>query len=1019
MLVGLVASGCGTGSVVSNRYDNFTAYYNGFYNAERVFESGRASLNTRRTEVDRTRYQPLFERPSGATGSRDFESAIAKSADLLREHPDSKWVDDALLLIGQSYFYQENFVGALQKFQEVISLDTRLRPEATFWLARTMITSGSYDEAQALLTAALLEDADRDWQSMYHLAMGELYVKQGQWEDAEAALATGLERVKDKEVGARAQFLHGQVLERLDRPEDAYRAFRRVGDFRPPYELQYAADYSAARVQGRYLDEGRALEAVRRMERDDKNASYVPEIRYLRGRILQYAGRDDEAFAVYDGVLYGSAPGTNLSGVRSRIHFALAEMYRDVDGNFVMAAAHFDSAATGTGTTGGTGRSAASGRTTRQSDVDTAPEAIRDMAGLRNAFKDYATVYLDIQRMDSLLALGSLPQEAFEARILELRQERAVELAEQQRLLNERQRERQFQQLAGAANDPFANQGLPPGKVIPGVNDGTTSNTAGFLFHEDPIRVQEGRATFRMKWGDRPLVPNWRREEAVSGIRDQVDDEAIADEGGDAEGESETLPEIDTSSVPRDSTSKSAMRRERALARYELGNTLFLNMNMPDSAAVWYRRVIEEDAGLPVAQRALYALAEVQRALGDDNAATALYRQILEEYPESDFSSRVRGRLGLEEEVISADSSGLALMAYSDVFDRWGQDPDSLVMGSFLRLAADWPEFDVAGRAMLTVARMHLEWADADSARVVGPVPAVVDRGTLERLWPAWFEVDSVSVVDSVRVDPALVDSVMVDSVMVDSALVDSVMVDSLPADSSLILPDSTAVRPDSVVVRSVHLSDLYAWVKDRFQGTDLYTAADRRSKVLAEYVRPPQAERPERKGLTAADSLALAALRGELAPPPKPAPDSTVTGRPDTLAVPEEVVAADSLENPERLDTSNRLPGAALPLETGGRYLVWTAAGNGAPAPTGFFVRIGPRLSDVDSAAFMRTTVERQLMEDSELVLTLEDREPEDPEFLVVAGPFRDRESAIAFHGIYGSTLDDDVGILQIVDVP
>jgi tetratricopeptide (TPR) repeat protein len=543
------------------------------------------------------------------------------------------------------------------------------------------------------------------------------------------------------------------------------------------------------------------------------------------------------------------------------------------------------------------------------------------------------------------------------------------------------------------------------------VNDGTSSNAASFLYHEDPIRVQEGRATFRMKWGDRPLVPNWRRSEAISGIRDEEGTAEREDENTSETGQAEALPEIDVSGVPRDSTSQATMRRQRALARYELGNTLFLNMNMPDSAAVWYRRVIEEDAGLPVAQRALYALAEVQRALGDDNAATSLYRQILELYPESDFSSRVRDRLGMEETIVSADSSALALMAYSDVFDRWGEDPDSLVMGAFLRLAADWQEFDVAARAMLTTARMHLEWADADSVRVVGPVPADVDRATLERLWPAWFEADSDSArVDSAGIEPAAVDTTAVEPAVLDPVEGDSMRTEAVMPDTLATPPDSTAMSSDSTEVRKVHLADLYAWVKEHFQGTEFYTTADRRSKVLADYVRPPQDEPTRRQGLSAADSLALAALRGELRSPPKPAAADTTGKSPaDSLAVPDSAAVA----------VLPTVDAADLPVETGDGFMVWSEAGEGTPAPTGFFVRIGPRLSDIDSAAFMRTTVERQLMEDSELVITLVDRVPEDPEYLIVAGPFRDRDSAVSFLGIYGSTLDDDVGILHIVDVP
>ncbi|RMF57303.1 MAG: hypothetical protein D6746_11295, partial [Bacteroidetes bacterium] len=144
-------AGCGSSSFLGRRVDNFTAYYNTFYNARKAYERGVKSLERDNVPVDRTRYLPVFSDPDRAPRSQDFADAIKKSADVLRDHPTSKWADDALLLIGKSYFYQQNYVGAEQKFREVIDLGSDLEDEARFWLARTLIASQAYDEAAAHL----------------------------------------------------------------------------------------------------------------------------------------------------------------------------------------------------------------------------------------------------------------------------------------------------------------------------------------------------------------------------------------------------------------------------------------------------------------------------------------------------------------------------------------------------------------------------------------------------------------------------------------------------------------------------------------------------------------------------------------------------------------------------------------------------------------------------------------------------------------------------------------------------
>src|SRR5690606_14844440 len=108
-----LVAGCSSNSFVGRRYDNFTAYYNTFYNAKNAYDRGVENLEQQDQPVDRNRYLPLFSAfTARSAGGQAFNNAIEKSADVLREHPNSKWVDDALLLIGKSYFQLQNYVGA-------------------------------------------------------------------------------------------------------------------------------------------------------------------------------------------------------------------------------------------------------------------------------------------------------------------------------------------------------------------------------------------------------------------------------------------------------------------------------------------------------------------------------------------------------------------------------------------------------------------------------------------------------------------------------------------------------------------------------------------------------------------------------------------------------------------------------------------------------------------------------------------------------------------------------------------
>jgi tetratricopeptide (TPR) repeat protein len=821
LLASLGLAGCKTPDFIGNRYNNFTAYYNTFYNAERQFKSGYENLDRFDETIDRERYLTLFVRTTGSSASREFEQAVIKSADLLRNHPSSKWVDDALMLIGKSYFYQENYVGALQKFSEVVEMDTGLQDEALFWLSRTLITSGSFDEAFENLTAAMAqEDADREWVAQFNLLLAELSIKQDLFEDAAGHLNTALDDLKDKELAARTAFLLGQVNEKLGRWDEAVASYRDVRNHRAPYELDYAARFSAVRVDGRHVNPDRALSEVRKLERDDKNFAKTGELRYLRARVLQEIGREDEAFNIYDELLYDplSIPSGSSSGnLKGKIHYALGELYRDIDRNYVMAAAHFDTASTSLGgvSSAADGRGGRSGSGTSRAgsatqDTQYAPEAITDAASLKQSFSNYARVFKDVARYDSLLFLGTLPQEEYDARILELRKARAEELAEQRRILAERQREQAFRN-ASSQTDQLVNRGLPDGKVIPTFGD-PSGQSGGFLFYDDPIRVQEGRLAFQNIWGNRPLAPNWRRSAALSsaGVEENPEEEVRQEEIAQ-ELEGDELPSIDDSAVPRDSTAQLEMRGLRAVSRYELGNILFLGMAKPDSAAIWYRKVIDEDPAEVVSQRALYALAEVQLALGDSLTSTRLYRDILDRFPDSDFSVSVRERLGLPAvEVVATDSVAMAIQAFEDAVELRYSSP-SAAIDSLLLVAADWIGYDESDRALFAVGDIHLTEAQRDSAAIFAPIPFTVPSHRLSTLWPKKYEplpdpvdADSVAMADSMLVDA---DSVaMADSMLVGAdslAMADSMLVgaDSLAmADSMLVGADSLAMA-DSMLV--------------------------------------------------------------------------------------------------------------------------------------------------------------------------------------------------------------------------
>ncbi len=899
-----VSVGCGSASFIGRRYDNFTSYYNTFYNAEQYYKNGVQAMESSEEPIDRMQYTGIFGPPPRSGGNVNFREAIDRSTDILIEHPRSKWVDDALVLIGKSYFYQENYVGAEQKFREVMAFESSLEDEARIWLARTLMAVRSYEAAEQHLASSLeRENVSRRSQAQLRLALGELFVKQEAFDKAAEALAASLPDVRDKEFRAKGAFLLGQVYETLARYEDAVAAYDQARKERPPYELDYAASLSMVRVQGVHLDGEAALEALRRMDRDDKHYDRRPELAYVRGRIYQAQGLFLDALATYDRLLYEEE--SRSQTVRGLTHYALAELYRDAFRDYPLAAAHFDTA-----------RSALSSFSASKSGsaAHYAPEAVTDAEELADVFGGFSEARARVVRMDSLLVLGRLPEEEFDERIREMQEQKAKELEEERRRTEQLQAERGFQDAASRTG------ALGGG----GSSNAANIGEAGFLHHRDRTRVQEARINFVSRWGERPHVPGWRRMEAVSlalSAREERDADAEGDasDGGMGDIDLFALPIIDVSDVPRDSLSQAEMEAERALARYELGNALFLSMNKADSAAVWYRMVIEENADTEVAQRAFYALAEVQRSLGDTLSAHGIYRQVLSDYPDSDFAARVRMELGLAPQE-TMDSLAVAQQAYEAAMLPWRDGAYEEAFRRMVLIASRYRELEAAPKALFAAGRIYFEWAAADSLDVFGPLSVALPDSVLIQAGIMQPPPDPLAAADSLSSESpeiALADSLQADvapdslqaGVAPDSlqalAAPDSLQAPAAP-DPPAPLPADDEVPPGallaSAAVDIVDLRSVYAGVRALYPDTPY---AERAEYIL-------DALDAERQALqdslnAAADSLALPVASDSLH---FPADSLAVAGLPDSLNV-----FADSLAVPVVSDSLNaRVDSLAAP---------------------------------------------------------------------------------------------------------
>lgn len=611
----LLAAGC-SGSLKSS-FTNFRAHYNGFYNARKSFEAGLNQVARQKIQLDVASPIQVHPSPTGA-GSENFKAAIDKTARVLRKFPDSKWTDDALFLMGRSYFYDRQFYLAEQKFEELFQLSSapQLDQKAIIWKARTLLELQRYEEG-----VSYLEDAvnslvkEQKWYTYLNgeakVLLGEHYAMLGEWKKSGEELTDAIPMIEENKLKARTYFLQGQVLERLGRFGEAYFAFDQVAPLFPDYEYIYWAEIKKAQVARMEGNFDLAMSIFVSMSRDDKNFERRAKIRYEIARTQEMRGDYRAAERRYRELLQATvnAPSQLL---RSEIYFRLGKIYGDRYKNFSVAAAYYDSASVAS------------------SSRDALAENAENPQLLADAFGRYVSLKGEEAGADSLLRLGSLSPAELDSAVAAVRIQRLEELREQ----------------LGSGQNTLANID----RKVAGTQD-AGSTVYGFLNYRNSRLATESRQHFTIVWGDRPLVDNWRLSSQISGTQYGSEETARQEAGGEQQGRvDDSRLGIDLSEIPATEEEKAELRNELITTQYEIGNLFFFTLDRPDSAKVYFRNIAEQYPGHELAPKAMYSLFQIYNRSQQEDSSRIWGERILSNYPGTPYAEQLRRQWGIGED---------------------------------------------------------------------------------------------------------------------------------------------------------------------------------------------------------------------------------------------------------------------------------------------------------------------------------------------------------------------------------
>ncbi len=334
-LFSLLISGCGV-------WENFTTYFNLYYNASDLFEKAEKQILSQDKDLFSTEPPQL-----PGTAKSNLVKVIEKCSDLLQFNSETAYVEDALMMLGKSFYYQKNYQKALRKFKELEETfpESSYLLETQLWIGKCQMRLKNYNDALTTLSLVRKQAVDEGESDIIRESYVEEIVYKVTIEDFKSAVEVANEFMDvsdDDDIKARVWYGIGQLNMRIGEIESAIIAFENVFEYSPDFDLEFDAKLrlGIALREGDRSEE--ALETFSDMRDEDKYSTDFGEIDFEIAKTQRTLGNIEIAIDLFTEVdtLYRS---TQTSAAAK---FELGQIYQYEYLQFDSAAAYYKKAST-------------------------------------------------------------------------------------------------------------------------------------------------------------------------------------------------------------------------------------------------------------------------------------------------------------------------------------------------------------------------------------------------------------------------------------------------------------------------------------------------------------------------------------------------------------------------------------------------------------------------------------------------------------------------------------------------
>ncbi len=231
-----------------------------------------------------------------------YEDAIKKASKVLRFHPDSKWVDDALWLIGKSYYNMGDYRQADRKFKELVTNhpESKFAEDSFYHKGLCQIELGHNDLAMEAFGRIEEDSEESKYIDDIYFVRGRIAKDGERYIEAVDLFNLYLEKYAGEDSAARAKYYIGECTEQLGSYYEAYSAYSEVSKYKPSRELRFDAALASASAILKTDSVSRGMEILKNLAKDERYFEQSARIclKIAEGHYLQ--GRIEEAIVEYN-----------------------------------------------------------------------------------------------------------------------------------------------------------------------------------------------------------------------------------------------------------------------------------------------------------------------------------------------------------------------------------------------------------------------------------------------------------------------------------------------------------------------------------------------------------------------------------------------------------------------------------------------------------------------------------------------------------------------------------------------